>query len=130
MTLSVRLTFAGASSARASDTSTAAGLLGAFRRCCRRRFLENSGLQLVFDFREILGFGFEIARMRPLEARLENPADPEIGISQMVIDRRILRLEFNSALEILHCLLVVADPVVGPAEGVDDIAVVRALLDR
>ena len=48
----------------------------------------------------------------------------------MIVDGRILGLELDGALEVLHRLLVIADPVIGPAERVDDVAVVGALLDR
>jgi hypothetical protein len=47
----------------------------------------------------------------------------------MVVDGRILWLELDGALELLDRLLHVAKPVIGPAEGVDDVTIVRALLD-
>ncbi len=47
----------------------------------------------------------------------------------MVVDGGILGLQIDGALEVLHRLFVVADAVVGPAEGIDDVAVVGTLLD-
>src|SRR5437762_13865859 len=130
MTLRVRLIFAGAGSAHAAGTSAAARLLGAFSCRGRGRLFQNPGFELVFYLREILGIGLEIARVRPLEARLQYPADPEIGISQMIVDRGVFRLELDRAFEVLDCFLVVANAVIGPAERINDVAVVRALLDR
>src|SRR5262245_51134815 len=86
--------------------------------------------QLGFDLNKILGLGLEVARMRPLETRLQHPSDLPIGIAEMIVDGRILGLELDGALELFDRLIHVAEPVIGPAQGVDDVAVVGALLDR
>ena len=41
----------------------------------------------------------------------------------------VVGLELDGALEVLHRLVVIADAEIGPAERVDDVAVVRPLLD-
>src|SRR4029077_17596836 len=68
--------------------------------------------------------------MRPLEPGLEHAADSPISVAEMVVDGRIDRLELDGALELLYPLVVVADPIPGPAERIDDIAVIGPLLDR
>jgi hypothetical protein len=45
--------------------------------------------QFGFDLNEILRLGVEVARMRPLEARLEHASDPPIGIAEMIVDGRM-----------------------------------------
>src|SRR5712671_5275164 len=96
----------------------------------RLRHVGEAGLQLLLDLLEIVGFRLEVARMRPLELGLQRAADPPVGVAEMVVDGRIDRLELDGALELLDGLVVVADPVPGPAERIDDIAVIGPLLDR
>src|SRR5262245_41170327 len=67
--------------------------------------------------------------MGPLESGLQHAANPPIRIAEMIVDRWIFRLELNRTLELFGRFLVIAESVVGPAERVDDVAVVRALLD-
>src|SRR6516164_7536526 len=62
--------------------------------------------------------------------RLEQASNPPIGIAEVIVDGRILGLELDGALELLDRLVHVAEPVICPAEGVDDVTVVGALLDR
>ena len=52
-----------------------------------------------------------------------------VGVAEVIVDGRILGLELDRALEVLHRLVVVAEPEIGPAERVDDVAVIRPLLD-
>src|SRR6266704_2307485 len=84
-TRSVRLTLAGARSTRAameaSGTSPAAGLPSLVLRR-RGRILGKARFQLFLDPRQLLLLRLEVARMRPLEARLEQAPDPPIGIAQ------------------------------------------------
>ena len=47
----------------------------------------------------------------------------------MIVDGRIVGLELDGAVEFLHRLVVIADAEIGPAQRVDDVAVVRPLLD-
>ena len=47
----------------------------------------------------------------------------------MIVDGRIFRLELDGALELLDRFLVIAGAEIGPAERVDDVAVIRPLLD-
>src|SRR5436853_582874 len=58
--------------------------------------------QLLLDLDEILGLRLEVAGMRPLEFRLERAPDLGIGIAEMVVDGRIVGLELDSALQVLH----------------------------
>src|SRR6185312_5513119 len=75
-------------------------------------------LQLRLDLRQFVRVGLEIARMRPLEARLEHTADAPIGVAQMIVDGRIFRLQLDRAFELLHRLVIVAELVIGPAERI------------
>ena len=48
----------------------------------------------------------------------------------MVVDRRVLRDQLDRLFELFDRRLVIAHPVMRPAQAVDDIAVIRAQLDR
>src|SRR5262249_59794833 len=65
-----------------------------------------------------VGLGLEVARVRPLEACLQYASNPPIGIPEVIVDGRVLGLELDGALQLLDRLLHVAEPVIGPAEGV------------
>src|SRR5215831_10616790 len=108
--------------------TTLQGVFG--RRGRRAGVVGKPRFQLGFDLNEILGLGLEVARMRPLETRLQHAFDPPIGIAEMIVDGGILGLELDGALELLDRLFHVAEPVIGPAEGIDDVTIVGALLDR
>src|SRR6266849_8934994 len=92
-------------------------------------FLE-ADIELLFDFRQLILLGLEIPRVRPLEFGLQHAIDLPINVAKVIVDGRIDRLEFDRALEVLHRLLVIAKPVVGPAERIDDVAVIGPLVDR
>src|SRR6266498_1901396 len=64
--------------------------------------------------------------MSPLESCFQDAADAPIGVAEMVIDGRILRLEIDRALEMFHRVFVVADAVIGPAERIHDVTIVWA----
>src|SRR3954451_10284832 len=132
MTRRVRLTLAGASSARAAGTSYSAAvwLLHRLGLGFRGRLLGQTGFELFLDLDELIRLGLEIARVRPLETCLELAADLPIGIAEMIVDGGIFRLELDRVFEVLDRLLVVADAEIGPSERVDDVAVIGALLDR
>src|SRR6202008_2823876 len=66
-----------------------------------RGILGKPGLELLLDLVELVLLGVEVARMRPLEARLEDAADPPIGVAEMIVDGRIFRLELDRAIELL-----------------------------
>ncbi len=68
--------------------------------------------------------------MAPLEARLEPPPNAPISVAQMIVDRRVVGFELDRMLEIIDRRLIIAEPVIGPAQAVNDKAVIRALLDR
>lgn len=48
----------------------------------------------------------------------------------MIVDRGILRLQLDGALQMLHRIFILADAIIGPAERVHDIAIIWPLLDR
>src|SRR5262249_48025141 len=96
----------------------------------RDRLVDQPGLELLLYLLEIVRLGLEVAGMRPLEGRLQRTADPPIGVAQVIVDRRILRLELDGALELLDRLVVIGEPVERPAERIDDVAVIGALIDR
>src|SRR5579864_2001467 len=129
---SVRLTLAGASvvktPARRIKSSAAASPL--LSLVGLGRVLLQADLELLVDPRQFIGLGLEIARMRPLELGLQHTVDPPVDVAQVIVDGRIDRLELDRALEMLHRLLVIAEPVIGPAERIDDVAVIGPLLDR
>ena len=95
----------------------------------RHGLVDQSGAELLDDLLQLLRLGLEVARMRPLERRLERAPDLPVGIAEMVVDGRIFGLELDRALEVLHRLVVFVDAVVRPAERIHDVAVVRPLLD-
>src|SRR5262245_5625015 len=129
---SVRLTLAGAFSRTqlAPRGLLAAAWLLVFGLGSRGCILGKPGFQLGLDLVEIFRLGLEVARVRPLEARLKHASHPPVRIAEVIVDGGILGLELDGALELLDRLLHVAKPVVGPTQGVDDIAVIGALLDR
>ena len=47
----------------------------------------------------------------------------------MVVDRRVARLQVNRAFEFFDRLVVFAEPEIGPAQTVDDVAIAGAQLD-
>ena len=75
------------------------------------------------------GFGLQVARVRPLELRFQRTVDLPIDVAEMIVDGRVVGLQFDGALEVLHRFVIIAEPVIGPAERVDDVAVVGPLLD-
>src|SRR5688572_21293891 len=81
--------------------------------------------ELALDLLDVLGLGLERQRLLPLVARLLEPLHAPQRIAEVIVEDRILRLQLHRALEILHRLAVVAEPVVRPPKAVDDIAVVR-----
>src|SRR5262249_42055124 len=100
---------------RAEDTllSTAARPLCLGNVGC---LLGQTAFELVLDLGEVVGLRLEIARMRPLEARLDHAANLPVSVAQMVVDGRILGLELDSMLEMLHSVLVLANAIVRPAK--------------
>ena len=88
--------------------TTLQGVFG--RRGRRAGVVGKPRFQLGFDLNEILGLGLEVARMRPLEARLQHAFDPPIGIAEMIVDGRILGLKLDGALELFarprHIMIV------------------------
>src|SRR5499427_2354062 len=134
----VRLIFAGAIAASDSIKSEAATassavadtlllLVGVGRV---RLLLLEADLELLFDFRQLIVLGLEVSRMGPLELCFQHAIDFPVYVTQVVVDGRVDRLEFDRALQVLHRLFVIAKPVVGPAQRVDDVAVIGPLLDR
>ena len=84
-------------------------------------------LQLAFDFFGVLGLRLERQGLLPLKAGFPLAANAPEGIAQMVVKNRDLPGELDGPLEMLDGLLEVAKPVMGPAQAVDDIAVVTLL---
>ena len=94
------------------------------------RLLGQTILDLVENARKIVRLGTEIARMVPLELRLELAADPPVSVPEVVVDHRICGLEIDGLLELAHRFVIAPQAVVSPAETVDDIAVARLQIDR
>ena len=57
------------------------------------------------------------------------PAHNVVGIAEVVVNHRILGLEFDRPFQLYDGLVKLAEPVVNPAKAVDDKAVVRPQLD-
>src|SRR5207248_1826188 len=66
----------------------------------------------------------------PLIARFRQAAALPIGVTQMVVDRRILRHQLDRFFELFDRPGIIAHPVMRPAQAVDDVAVIGAQLDR
>src|SRR5437868_33524 len=66
--------------------------------------------QLLLDLDEILGLRLEVPGVRPLEFRLKRAPGLGIGVAEMVVDGRIVGLELDRALQVLHRFVVVAGP--------------------
>ena len=82
------------------------------------RLLVETMLDLLQDFDLILWLGIEVARVIPLEMRLELTSCTPIGIAEMVVDHGIGRLEVDCPFEFLHRLVVAAGPQQGANRGV------------
>src|SRR5690606_3946209 len=85
---------------------------------------------LRLDAGNLVVFGIESQRVRPLEPRLVAPADLPVGIAEMLVDRRVAGLQGHRALQLAHGLLVAAGHIEGPAEAVRDEPVLRPQLHR
>jgi len=110
-----------------------AAVAGLFRRLGglgRRGLIKQARAELLLDLLQIVGFRLEVARVRPLERGLKLATDFPVCIAKMIVDGRILGLQLDGPLELLHRLIVVVDAEVGPAERIHDVAVIRPLLDR
>ncbi len=88
---------------------------------------DQAAFKLFDDQFQVLGLGFEVPGVVPLEHRFETPADFPVGITQMIVEDRILGTLLDRAFQLDHRLLVAPEPVVGPTEAVDDEAVIGAL---
>src|SRR5678810_1044862 len=78
-------------------------------------------LDLGLDLTDELRFGLEGERALPLVACLLGAADAPIRIAEVVVDHRILRLEFDRTLQVGYGFLVFADAIEQPAERVHDV---------
>ena len=76
-------------------------LLGLHRRGGRFHAV----LDLAFDLADLVGVRLEVEGTAPLELGLRLAADPPIGIAQMVVQHRVLRLQLHGALEIADRLV-------------------------
>src|SRR3954465_15546543 len=97
------------SSPAAADTpgklAAVAPLLCGLGGLGRRRLIDETGAQLLGDLLQIVRLRLEVACVRPLECGFQRTSDLPVSVAQMVIDRRILGLELDRALELLHRFL-------------------------
>src|SRR5438874_6573110 len=114
---------------RSAARSAAAVFFFLIFRGCRGSVVRQPILELGLDFRQLFGLGLEVARMGPLEFRLQRTAGAPIGVAEMVVNGGILWLEIDGALEIFHRILVVADAVIGPAKRVSIVGLFRPSFD-
>src|SRR5579871_540565 len=87
-------------------------------------------LELRLNAFHLVGFGLELQGAAPLKARFGLAVSAPISIAQVIVDGRILGQQLDRALEIARCLREVTEPEIGPAETVDDIAVIGPQLHR
>src|ERR1700719_681662 len=95
-----------------------------------RFFVLEADLELLLDFHQIVLLGLQVPRVGPLELCFKHAIDLPVNIAQMVVDGRVDRFQFDRALKVLHRLVVIGYPAIGPAQRVDDIAIIGPLLDR
>src|SRR5205085_1311891 len=96
----------------------------------RRRRGFQAAFELLFDRLDLVLLRAELQGAPPLVAGLGEPAALPEGITQMVVDRRVLRHQLDRLFEVLHRAVIVAHAVMRPAQAVDDVAVLRPQLDR
>src|SRR5215210_2511543 len=117
---SVRLILAGAASVSArpsgGDTEAApksaavAGFLRPFG-FCRGGLVAQTDAQLLLDFNEFFWIGFKVARVRPLEFGFQLATDFPVNIAEMIVDGRVLRPQFDRALQMFGRFLVIPNAV-------------------
>ena len=73
-------------------------------------------------------FGLEVESLLPLEFGFELAPDMPVGVAEMIVDHRIVGLELDGPLQLLHRLIEILLAVIGPPQAVDEIAVIRAKL--
>ena len=54
--------------------------------------------------------------MSPLEIGFEHAPDAPVGVTQVIVDGRVFRLELDRLFQVLDRFLVVAEAVVRPAK--------------
>src|SRR5437899_9346999 len=87
-------------------------------------------VELGLDRLDLILLRPELQGSPPLKARLGGTPALPIGIAEMVVDRRVLGHQLDRLFEILNRARIIAEPVVGPTETIDDIAVLRPQFDR
>ena len=68
--------------------------------------------------------------MRPLKFCFQRPADAPVGVAEMVVDRCVTGLDLCSPLQFVDGIVEAVEAEIGPAERIDDVAVIRLQLDR
>src|SRR5437899_616863 len=86
-------------------------------------------VELGLDRLDLILLRPELQGSPPLKARLGGTPALPIGVAEMVVDRRILGHELDRLFEILNRARVIAEPVMRPAQAVDDVAVLGPQLD-
>src|SRR5580698_11527829 len=112
-----------------SPQALAAVLLGLGLRRGRLSLLRKAGVDLLQDRRQILSLGPHVARMIPLEMRVELAAHAPIGVAEVVVDDGIGGFQFDRLFELARRFLVMTELEIGPAEAIHDIAVRRTEID-
>ncbi len=113
----VRLTFAGAFSTSSPAQSRASlsrrcGPEGLQRRAWAARPQDRT--RSSAGSWEGLPARVHVARVVPLEARLEFAPDAPVGVAKMVVDHRIGGLQLNGAFKFANGVVILAELVIGP----------------
>src|SRR5579883_501956 len=95
----------------------------------RRGAARSGGVEPVLELSPQLGGERLVVgqprRPLPLGARLDLATDAPIGVAQVIVDRGVVGIELDSALELLDRVLIIALAEHDPAQAVDDRAVIR-----
>ena len=95
-----------------------------------RRLIAQPVLDLVENAGHVVRIGAEVARVVPLELRLQLAADTPVGVAEVIVDHRVRRLEVDGLFQLVDRFVVAAEAIISPAQTVHDIAVAALQIDR
>src|SRR5215472_2173905 len=89
-----------------------------------------AAVELGLDWFDLVLLRPELQRPTPLIACLHRTAALPIGIAQMIVDCRVFGYQLDRLFEVLHCARVIAEPVMRPAQAIDNVAILGPQLYR
>src|SRR5262245_12952981 len=81
-------------------------------------------LELGVEARRSLGFRTELERAAPFETGFGLTPGAPVGVAEMIDDLGVGRRELSRLFQLLDGVVILAELEIGPAEAVDDIALV------